>query len=67
MTGTPPPTIGFIGLGSMGSGMTRNLQKAGFPLVVTDLRSEAADELVANGATWASSAAEVAAASDVVI
>lgn len=67
MTGTPPPTIGFIGLGSMGSGMTRNLQKAGFPLVVTDLRREAADELVANGATWASSAAEVAAASDVVI
>ena len=41
------PTVGFIGLGSMGAGMTRNLQQAGFPLVVNDLRREAAAELVA--------------------
>lgn len=64
---TARPTIGFIGLGSMGGGMTRNLQAVGFPLVVTDLRPEAAAELIANGAIWAESAAEVAAASDVVI
>jgi 3-hydroxyisobutyrate dehydrogenase len=61
------PTVGFIGLGSMGSGMTRNLQRAGYPLVVNDLRREAADDLIANGARWADTAAEVAANSDLVI
>lgn len=61
------PTVGFIGLGNMGSGMTRNLQAAGFPLVITDLRREAAEELLANGATWADSPAEVARQSDLVI
>lgn len=60
-------TVGFIGLGNMGSGMARNLQKAGFPLVVTDLRQESADELVAAGARWADTAAEVARWSDLVI
>ncbi|WP_378144649.1 NAD(P)-dependent oxidoreductase [Cnuibacter sp. UC19_7] len=63
----PRPTVGFIGLGSMGGGMTRNLQRAGFPLVVTDLRPESATELVAGGAIWADTAAQVAAASDLVI
>lgn len=72
MTNTPDaaaslPTVGFIGLGNMGSGMTRNLQKAGFPLVVTDIRREAAAELVAGGARWADTAAEVARESDLVI
>lgn len=61
------PTVGFIGLGSMGSGMTRNLQAAGYPLVVTDLRREAADDLVDGGADWADTAAQVAARSDLVI
>ncbi len=67
MNDTPLPTVGFIGLGSMGSGMTRNLQAAGFPLVVSDLRREAAAELVAGGAVWADTAAEVARSSDLVI
>lgn len=61
------PTVGFIGLGSMGSGMTRNLAKHGFPLVVNDVRREAADEVIGMGALWADSPAEVAAKSDVVI
>lgn len=61
------PTVGFIGLGSMGSGMSSNLQKAGYRLVVTDVRPEAATALLAGGATWADTAAEVAAASDIVI
>ncbi|MGR9856840.1 NAD(P)-binding domain-containing protein, partial [Escherichia coli] len=52
-------TVGFIGLGSMGSGMTRNLQAAGFPLVVTDVRPEAAAEVVSRGAVWAETAADV--------
>lgn len=61
------PTVGFIGLGNMGSGMTRNLQAAGFPLVVTDARPESAEALIAGGATWAESPAAVATASDLVI
>jgi 3-hydroxyisobutyrate dehydrogenase-like beta-hydroxyacid dehydrogenase len=28
------PRVGFIGLGTMGAGMARNLAKAGFPLTV---------------------------------
>ena len=62
-----PTTIGFIGLGNMGQGMTRNLQKAGFDLVVHDVRREAAAELVANGARWAATPAEVARDADLVI
>ena len=67
MSTTSPTRVGFIGLGNMGSGMTRNLQKAGFDLVVNDIRRESADQLVANGAGWAATPAEVAAATDVVI
>jgi 3-hydroxyisobutyrate dehydrogenase len=67
MSTTSPTRVGFIGLGNMGSGMTRNLQKAGFDLVVTDIRRESADQLVADGAEWAATPAEVAAATDVVI
>jgi len=67
MSTTSPTRVGFIGLGNMGSGMTRNLQKAGFDLVVNDIRRESADQLVADGAEWAATPAEVAAATDVVI
>jgi 3-hydroxyisobutyrate dehydrogenase len=63
----PLPTVGFIGLGSMGSGMTRNLQKSGYDLVVHDIRAESAAALLAGGARWAESPAEVAAHSDLVI
>jgi len=61
------PTVGFIGLGSMGSGMTRNLQRAGYTLIVNDVRKGAAEDIVAGGAAWRDTAAEVAAHSDVVI
>jgi 3-hydroxyisobutyrate dehydrogenase len=61
------PTVGFIGLGRMGSGMTRNLQRSGYALVVHDIRKESAEELVAGGATWADTPAEVAALSELVI
>ena len=67
MTSIQSTTIGFIGLGNMGSGMARNLQEAGFALVVTDIRRESADALVSGGAAWADSPADVAARSDVVI
>lgn len=62
-----PPRIGFIGLGSMGSGMTRNLLNAGHPVVVQDVRPEVVAEFAALGAEAADSAASVAAATDVVI
>lgn len=61
------PIVGFIGLGNMGSGMTKNLQAAGYPLVVTDLRRESAAALLADGARWAESPREVASSSDLVI
>lgn len=65
--GSRRPVVGFIGLGNMGQGMTRNLQQAGFHLVVNDVRQESAAELIAGGARWAANPAEVAALSDVVI
>ena len=34
------PSIGFVGLGLMGSGMTRNLMKAGFDVTGYDLDPE---------------------------
>jgi 3-hydroxyisobutyrate dehydrogenase len=39
--------IGFIGLGTMGAGMAANLQKAGYQLVVHDVRRVSADPHIA--------------------
>ena len=58
-------TVGFIGLGNMGGGMAGNIQKAGYPMVVYDLREEAARPLLDGGARLANSPAEVARLSDV--
>ena len=57
---------GFIGLGNMGRPMVEWLLKAGVPTVVHDLREESAVTALDLGATWAASAAEVAAQCDVV-
>ena len=51
--------LGFIGLGNMGRAAARNLQRAGFGLAVYDIRAEAGDDLVRDGATRASSPAEL--------
>jgi len=59
--------IGFIGLGVMGKPMARNLLKAGYPLVVYDIRPEPVEELVKAGADRASSPKEVAEKSEVII
>ena len=59
--------IGFIGLGIMGKPMAGNLLKAGYSLVVHNRSRAAVEELVAEGATAASSPKEVAGQSDVVI
>ena len=57
---------GFIGLGGMGRPIARNILRAGFDLVVTDVREEPVRELVAEGAGAVRSAAEAAAA-DIVL
>ena len=60
-------TIGFIGLGIMGKSMAGHILRAGYPLVVYNRTKKKADELVAKGAKWADSPAEVAAQSDIVL
>jgi 2-hydroxy-3-oxopropionate reductase len=59
--------VGFIGLGIMGKPMAGHLLAAGYPLTVHSRSAPPVDELVAAGASRASSPAEVARASDVVI
>jgi 3-hydroxyisobutyrate dehydrogenase-like beta-hydroxyacid dehydrogenase len=61
------PTIGFIGLGLMGSNMVENLQNKGFAPVVMDLNKDAVAAVVARGATEAKSAAELAATCDIIM
>jgi 3-hydroxyisobutyrate dehydrogenase-like beta-hydroxyacid dehydrogenase len=51
----------------MGNPMAVNVQRAGHQMTVTDVRSEAAANLVDEGAAWADSAKAVAEASDVVM
>jgi len=67
MTSNMSETIGFIGLGNMGVPMAGRLRDGGYSLVVNDLRPDAARPLLARGATWAASPAEVAAAAQTVI
>ena len=59
--------VGFIGLGIMGSGMARNLLRAGFPLGIWNRTASRMEPLIAEGATAADNPAALAAASDVVI
>jgi 3-hydroxyisobutyrate dehydrogenase-like beta-hydroxyacid dehydrogenase len=52
--------VGFIGLGSMGAGMSRNLIKAGHDLAVYNRTRSVAQEMRSLGAKVADSASEVA-------
>lgn len=61
------PVVGLIGLGLMGNPMGRNLLKAGFPLVVWNRTRQRADDLVRDGAKWASTPGHTAVQSDVLI
>src|ERR1041384_1325143 len=58
--------IGYIGLGLMGKSIARNILKAGFPMVVHNRSRGAVEEIVAEGATAASSPRAVAEQADVV-
>ena len=60
-------TVGFIGLGNLGTPMARNIQRAGFPMVVFDVAEGATRPLLEGGARLAASPAEVAAASEVIL
>jgi 3-hydroxyisobutyrate dehydrogenase len=64
---SPKERVGFVGLGTMGQFMAANLARAGFPLTVWNRTAERADALVELGATRASTPAEVARTSDIVI
>src|ERR1044072_2664605 len=59
-------TIGFIGLGTMGAPMVRNLLKHGHTVTVWARRRDAMTPVLAAGAAAGESASHVAATSDVV-
>jgi 3-hydroxyisobutyrate dehydrogenase-like beta-hydroxyacid dehydrogenase len=59
--------VGFIGLGSMGAGMSRNLIKVGHNLVVYNRTRSRAQELQSLGAKVADSPSEAAAGAEVLI
>lgn len=59
--------VGVVGLGVMGSAITRRLLATGHAVRVHDIRGEAVDELVREGAVAAGAAAEVAAAGVVIL
>jgi len=58
--------VGFIGLGNMGKHMAINIAKAGFDLMVYDLRPEPMRELTALGAKVARSADEIGAHGEII-
>jgi 3-hydroxyisobutyrate dehydrogenase len=61
-------TVGFIGLGTMGTGMARNLARAGFALALSSRTPAKVKALSAElGAKACGSAAEVGAASEIVV
>ena len=58
--------VGFIGLGQMGGPLAKWILGAGFPLVVHDIRKDAATPLLESGAIWADTPGDVAEQCDVV-
>lgn len=64
---TETKTIGFIGTGVMGRSMAAHLLNAGHTVLVYNRTKAKTEELVAQGAEWKATVAEVAEQSDVVI
>lgn len=60
-------TVGFIGLGNLGTPIALNIQRAGFPMAVYDAREGATRPLLEGGARLSTSPAELAAVSDVIM
>ncbi len=61
------PSIGFIGAGVMGRSMIAHLLKAGHPMRIHTRTRSKAEPLLAAGAVWAETPADVAKGMDVVI
>ncbi|MFM7258190.1 MAG: NAD(P)-dependent oxidoreductase, partial [Acidimicrobiaceae bacterium] len=61
------PTIGLIGLGNLGNPMAVSALSNGYKMVVHSLDKTEATNLIALGAQWVDTPAEVGASSDVVI
>lgn len=59
--------LGAVGLGRMGGAIARRLLAAGYRVAVRDVSPALREPFQAAGASWQGSAAEVAAASDVVL
>lgn len=59
--------VGFAGLGTMGREMALNLLKAGYAVRAYDVRKEAVDELLPQGATRSENLADAARDADIVI
>ncbi len=59
--------VGFIGVGTMGSGMALNVRKARHDVAVHDVRQAAAGPHLAAGCVWANSPREAAEGADVVL
>jgi 2-hydroxy-3-oxopropionate reductase len=60
-------TLGFVGVGTMGEPMARNLLKAGYEVLVTDPNPVPVAQLVEEGATAVDTVAEMAARVDVLL
>ncbi len=60
------PVVGFIGLGNMGAAMVPNLQKAGYQVVVNDVKREATEGPVNEGAILADTPRAVAEQAEVI-
>ncbi len=60
-------TVGFIGLGIMGSRMAANLQARGYNLVVLNRTRSKAEALLQGGAMWGNTPLGVADAADVLV
>jgi 3-hydroxyisobutyrate dehydrogenase len=54
-------TIGFVGLGTIGGAIAENIRKAGYSMVVHDIRPEATQRLVEKGAESAATPSQAAA------
>jgi 3-hydroxyisobutyrate dehydrogenase-like beta-hydroxyacid dehydrogenase len=59
--------IGMAGLGRMGRAMAERLLAAGFPLAVYNRTRAKAEQLLARGATWAATPAELAGQADIIL
>ena len=66
-TSSDSPRIGFVGLGAMGSRMSRRLVAAGYEVLVNDVDADAVERLVSAGASACTDPLGVADAAEIVM